>query len=386
MNHSRKHTWFAGLLGWALCLPALAQSTLIPMVQELEAQASVHPHSEFERGLQRLAEKADPIVLRTLCDGLMAEYPGRLQIKDYGLSKAGRPLLLLTIVPPEKAEEGAAQGARIAMVVPSLDREPQTVALLRQVKALLEDPSLQGNLRVWVVLMPDPDRWVGGAKREVHFDLNFPWRWSPWDELGRNPGAAPCCEPESKQLLALLLGERAIAGILGFGGGRDGTLPVPTGGSLRGYAEMVLGLPWQSAKQSEGETDLGAGLMALRQRTDALAGEVLDVKRLAENRWCVDLVLHNTAPLRSAGLGQTLGWHMIGGKVLKACVAPLGEPDYKLLANANEHSMPLGCSGYQLRLIVESTGGETLFVRFESPRIPGLGIEVPLGAGMPRPR
>ena len=113
---------------------------------------------------------------------------------------------------------------------------------------------------------------------------------------------------------------------------------------------------------------------------------MIEVRRLAENRWCVDLELVNPAPSRAAGMGSVLAWHTMGGKLLKACVGSGQEGEYRLLERADAYRLPAAGGSYPLRLVVESTGSETLFVRFESPRIQALEIRVPLGVGGTRAR
>ena len=373
-------------LGILVCTSiGFAQSTLVGRMLAEQSSPDGRVVSDLERGLLRLEEKADPIVLRTLCEGLVREYPGRVRLEEYGLSSQGRPLNSLVVAPIGAVSGATLEGPEVdppvALVLPALGQAPDPVGLLRQVEELLKEPAWQGNAEVWILPVPDPDRWVLGEPSEIYWQRNFPWRWSPWNTDGVNPGASPLCVAESKNLLHAMVGEPALMGVVELGASAgEGALAPP--GSLKGYAREVLGLPWLEL----GESNVTVGLFALRERADGLEGRVKEVRRLAENRWCVDLELLNPAPGRTAGLGCELAWHAIGGKLLKACVGTDVEGEFRLLDRADGHRLPTAGTAYALRLVVESTGGETLFVRFESPRTQALEIKVPLGIRANQPR
>ena len=155
-------------------------------------------------------------------------------------------------------------------MLPRLGDPPQPAALLRQAAELLKEPAWQGNTEVWVLPVLDPDRWVRGTAAAIHWESNFPWRWTPWNDRGVNPGSSPLCVAESKGLLQVLVGEPALIGVLEFGPVPDGDADgqEPAEGSLEGYAQEILGLPWLGLDSAE----LTVGLFALRERADQLQG------------------------------------------------------------------------------------------------------------------
>ncbi len=380
--------WVVPLILAASLTDGWAGQTALPASAAGEAPNG----QEVQAALERLRDTPSPIGMQAILQGWVREFPERVSLETYGQSQAGRALVMLRIAPPPTPGESQREAGRApcALVVPPLGPDHDPVAFLQNLYDWLSTPSQALPFEVCVAVLPDPDGWIDGQRRE-DLERNFPSGWTPWCEDGSHPGSAPLSQVECKALARWSLTQTPLMGVVRW-------LPnvAPTArrapGSLQRYAADVWGVPVHMA----GQQGIWPALQNLETSRDRMGGQVRDVERLAHNLWVVDIELRNigqTQPnqdtlRRAAGIACSV----TGGRIQAVALAPLGEETtgdgghFTLWSGPGEPPLPPPGQAAAWRLVIETQEQSALYLHFTNPRLDRFALTAPLPQDPPRPR
>ncbi len=341
------------------------------------------PPSEVELVIARLSDNPDAIVMQAALQALRDKYPGRVVLQPYGLSREGRTLHLLRILPWDADLATHLTDQPAVAVVADLQTPAAPESILRWALRLAEGEGERGQPEIVIYPLPDPDRWIRGKKpgagREtVSLQSNFPIGWSPWLPDGRNAGSAPLSAPETRALAKSLQETRRFVGLITLPAKARSVAAGPQDGSLALYAKQAVGIVCESPDMNS-PVAWGRALASVESQRPKLRVGMQSVKRLSASLWLLDVEVANDGQAGNHNCTPFIHWQVNGAINLASATAPEkhGAP-FELLEGETRCPLPAAGGSKRLRLVLRVEQGAAPILKVTSPKLGTTTLAIPL--------
>ncbi|MCP5024517.1 MAG: hypothetical protein GY930_22470 [bacterium] len=341
------------------------------------------PLSEVELVIARLSDNPDTIVMQAALQALRDKYPGRIVLQSYGLSREGRTLHLLRILPWDTDLATHLTDQPAVAVVADLQTPASAESILRWALRLAEGEGERGQPEIVIYPLPDPDRWIrekkpGAGRKAVCLQSNFPIGWSPWLPDGRNAGSAPLSAPETRALAKSLQETRRFVGLITLPAKAQRVAAGPQDGSLALYAKQAVGLVCESP-DTYSPVAWGRALASVESQRPKLRVRMQSVKRLSASLWVLDVDVTNDSQAGNHNCTPFIHWQVNGAINLASATAPEKHgPPFELLEGEARCALPTAGGSKRLRLVLQVEQGAAPILKVTSPKLGTTTLPIPL--------
>ncbi len=333
------------------------------------------PHlSKVEVAIARLSDGPDAIVFQAALQAIQEAHPGRVKLESYGLSRNGRTLNLLRVLPWDRDLAAHPTDQPAVAVVPDLQAPASPGSILQWALTHIGREPKQGQLELVIYPLPDPDGWIGdtgsdAGRSPVCLERNFPIGWSPWVAGHQNPGSAPLSTSEAGALAQSLRATSRFVGLLSLAAKERPQGSELRDGSLERFAGEGLGLLLETPSGCSPIAWDKALERAESQRSKLRVRRQF-AKRLSANLWMLDVEMENRGQPGAHKHTANVAWQ-VGGAILLANARAPGdhEKPFIILQGAAQCEIPAAGESLRLRLVLQVEEGAIPILKFTSPKL-----------------
>ncbi len=333
------------------------------------------PHlSKVEVAIARLSDGPDAIVFQAALQAIQDAHPGRVILEPYGLSRNGRTLNFLRVLPWDRDLAAHPTDQPAVAVVPDLHAPASPESILQWAETHIGRKPEQGQLELVIYPLPDPDGWIRGTGLDaggspVSLERNFPIGWSPWIADHQNPGSAPLSTSEAGALAQSLQATPRFVGLLSLAAEERLQGAEPRDGSLERFVVEGLGLALE-APSGCSPIAWDKALERAENLRPKLRVRQQFARRLSANVWMLDVEMENRGQRGVNKQTASVVWQ-VGGAILLANARAPGdhEKPFIVLQGEAQCEIPAGGESLRLRLVLQVEEGTTPSLKFSSPKL-----------------